>query len=221
MLDKICRSMLTLLAAGVLSSCTTASLEESWRNPETPAAPYRKLLVIGITQQSELRRSFENIFSETLREHGVAAVQSYTLIGDLGEADQAQIQALAQQAAADAVVVTRVLSKSEHTSYRLATGSIQHRTIVMHEAGPTSSTTIAMSAVGIVPGEMDSLGASLETRFFDTATASLVWSSLVRVAVPDNEKINVCWKISALLVKALGKDRMVELNEAKFRQPSF
>lgn len=221
MLDKICRSMLTLLAAGVLSACTTASLKETWRNPETPAAPYRKLLVIGITQQSALRQSFENILSETLREHGVTAVQSYTLLDNLAQADQSRIQALAQQAGADAVVVTRVLSKSEHTSYKLATGSLQHRTVVMHEAGPTSSTTIAMSAVGIVPGEMDSLGASLETRFFDAADARLVWSALIRAGGPENEKINVFWKISALLVKAMGEDHMVELNSAEFRQPSF
>jgi hypothetical protein len=217
MLAKHSGMILSLLAAGLLASCTTASIKETWRSPEAHEAPYRKLLVIGITQQPNLRQSFENIFSETLRQHGVTAVRSYTLLDDLSKANQAQIQALAKQVGADAVVVTRVVSRSEHTSYHLATGSLQQQTVVMYESGPTSSTAIAMSAVGIVPGEMDSLVAFLETRFFDAASANLIWSALVRVAGPDNEKINVCWKISALLVKALGKDQMIELNGAKFR----
>ena len=214
----ISKVVLGLLLVGMLSSCATVSLKETWRDPEASAATYKKLLVIAVSPNKSLRQSLENIFAETLRDHGVAAISSHTLISDLSKADRAKIQDLAQQSGADAVVITRVLSKSEHTSYRLATGHVQHRTVVMK---PNSSTTIAMSAVGIVSGEMDSVGATLETRFFDSASAKLVWSALSSAGGPDNERIDVCWKLSALLTKALNKEALIEINSKEFHQPSL
>jgi hypothetical protein len=96
-----------------------------------------------------------------LNDHGVVAVPSYKLVSDLNKADHIKIKELAREYGADAVVITRVLSKSEHTSYMLATGHVEQRTVVENQTAGNSSTTIAMSAVGIVPGEMDSDGATL------------------------------------------------------------
>jgi len=204
-----------------LVSCASysVSIKETWRAPDAPTKTYKKLLVVGITANHNLRESFENIFAETLRKHGVAAERSYMLLSNLSKADHIKIKELAEQSGADAVVITRVLSKSEHTNYILATGHVEQRTVVESKSNGNSSTTIAMSAVGFSPGEMDAEGATLQTRFFDAASTDLVWSAMSHAAGADNDKVDVCWQLSALLTQALSKDHLIEINAKAFHKP--
>jgi hypothetical protein len=157
-----------------LVSCASSyvSVKETWRAQDAPTKTYKKFLVVGITANHNLRDSFENIFSETLSDHGVEALASYKLVRDLTQADHIKIKELAEQSGADAVVITRVQSKSDGNS----------------------STTIAMSAVGFSPGEIDSEGATPQTRLFDATSTKLVWSAISHAAGADNDKIDVCWQ---------------------------
>lgn len=214
--------LLTLLLSGLLMSCSTiVSIKDTKLETEAPSISYKKLLVIGITSHPNLRKAFENIFTETLNDHGVAAVRSHDLVIDLHKADHIKIKELARQVGADGVVITRVLSKSEHTSYKLSTGHVEYRTVAETTTTANTSTTVAMSGVGIVAGEMDSEGATLQTRLFDATSANLVWTAMSHAAGSGNDQIDVCWKLSALLTKALSQDRLIVINNRKFKQPSL
>lgn len=217
------RQAMVLIAGTLLLACSTyyVDLKETRLEEGAWSRPYQKLLVIGVTANENIRETFENIFSETLRKHGVAAVASYTLLEDIKHADSSRIQQLARQVDADAVIITRVLSRSEHTDYQLATGHVEQRTAIKTTSEGNSSTTVAMSAVGIVPGEMDAEGATLQTRMFDAASAKLAWSALSHAAGQDNDKANVCWKLSALLTKAMSEGHLIEINAKSFHQPKI
>jgi len=206
--SKLSRMLMTLLVTGLFTACTTASVEETWRSPEAPATVYRKLLVVGVANDVNVRRTFENIFVETLRKQGVDAVQSYTLLPDIKKADRTLLQEAARQAGTDAVVITRGVSRSERTNYQYGTGQLQQRTVVMQESGPNSSTTVVMSAVGIAPRETTFEQAFLQTNFFDAASANLLWSSLSNVSEADS-RADAFWKLSDLLGKAMQKDRLI------------
>ena len=214
----IAKIILVLLVPGLLTSCATASIKQTWRNPEAPAITYRKLLVVGVANDDNVRRMFEDIFVETLHENGVAAVPSHTLISDLDKADRTQLQELARKASADAVVITRALSKSERTNYQYSTGQLEERTAVVEKSGPDSSTTIAMSAVGIAARETDFELAAVQTQFFNAADARLVWSAQSSIS-ESGGRPDACWELSALLVKALGKDHVINFPGGKFHQP--
>ena len=214
--------LLALLLSGLLMSCSTiVSINDTKLETEAPSTTYKKLLVIGITSHPNLRKAFENIFTETLNDHGVAAITSHNLVIDLHKADHIKIKELARQVGADGVLITRVLSKSEHTSYKLSTGHVEYRTVSETTTTANSSTTIAMSGVGIVAGEMDSDGATLQTRLFDANSTNLAWTAMSHAAGADNDQIDVCWKLSALLTKALNKDRLIVINDREFKQPSL
>jgi hypothetical protein len=214
----ITKILLLLLVPGLLTSCAPASLKKTWRNPEAPAISYRKLLVVGVANDDNVRRMFEDIFVETLNENGVAAVPSHTLESDLDKADRARLQELAGKTSADAVVITRPLAKSERTNYQYATGTLEERTEVEKKSGPDSSTTIVMSAVGIAAHETDFELATLQTHFFDAADARLVWSAQSSIS-ESGDRADACWKLSALLVEALGKARVIEISGGKFHEP--
>lgn len=219
---KYLQTGLWVIALVVLCSCSTiVEIKEARKIQTTPAEPYRKILVVGITPSPNLRHSFENIFAETLKEHGMGAVASHTLISDLRKADEAQFDAAARQVGADAVVITRVLTHSEHTSYKLSTGHVEYRAVAETTTTANSSTTIAMSGVGIVPGEMDSEGATLQTNLFDASSGNRIWSAMSSAAGGDNAKTEVCWRLSALLTKALSDDKMIVINSKDFKIPKL
>jgi hypothetical protein len=210
-----------LLAVTLLTSCAShVKIENSWRNQNVPAATYNKLLVIAVTQQPELRKLFENILSETLRSHGVEAMQSYPLLDDLKNADKAQVQKLAKEVGADAVLITHGLSRSESTSYRYFGGSLQERVAVSQSADENSSTTIIMSAIGVAPLETDFVKGSLMSRFFDVASTEMAWSALTKV-IHEGSKADACWDFSILLTKALAKDTLITVNDKTFRKPTL
>jgi len=218
---KVIRALLALLLAGFITSCTThVSLRETWRSPEASSKTYKKLLVMGISPNNSLRETFENILTETLQEHGVEAVRSYTLIKDLNKFDSTQLQVLARDVGADAVIITRGISKSEHANYQYAMGTVERKTVIYEDTQPDSSSAIVMSAVGIAPRETDIEQAELLTRLFDAQSDKQVW--LARSSLYEAEdRAGACWRLSALLVKALSKDHMIEINSEEFRIPSL
>jgi len=214
-------SAILLLIAVTLSACATrVKVEDTWMRQGAPATTYQKLLVIAVTDKSALRETFENIMAETLRKHGVAAVPSYPLLKDLKKANKAQVQALAKELGADAVIITNGLTREERTSYRYFGGAIQERVAVMESGDEHSSTIIAMSAIGVAPLESDFVKGTLMTRFFNVASAEMVWSALSEV-INDGRLADACWDLSILLTKALAKDRLIAINDRTFRKPSL
>jgi hypothetical protein len=221
-MKSVIKMIIGLSLLALLTACaSSANLQSTWRSPDTPATSYKKLLVVGITHNKMMRKSFENIFSDTLRKHGVSAVSSLTLITDNSQVSRAQMLELVKQTGADAVVITRVLSKSEKDNANYATGSFQRRTVAMSESDGDSSTTAVMSTVGFVPGEITTGKATLETLLFDTASTNLVWTAQSKVAGLQNQENAILWKLSAELTKALGKEKLVELNGKNFEMPSL
>jgi len=209
-----------LSAVALLASCAShVKIENSWRNQNVPATTYKKLLVVAVTHKSTLRQLFENILTETLRGSGVEAVQSYPLLDDLKTADKDRMQLLARSVGADAVVITHGLSRSESTSYRYFGGAIQERVAVMQSEDENSTTTIAMSAVGIAPLETDFVKGTLMTKFFDAASAEMAWSALSEV-ITEGRRADACWDFSILLTKALAEERLIEVTR-KFRKPTL
>lgn len=210
-----------LMAAALLASCAShVKIEDSWKNQNLPATTYNKLLVIAVTNNSTLRELFENILTDTLSRHGVEALPSYALLGDLNAADKSRVQALASEVGADAVVITHGLSRSEHTNYRYFGGSVEERVAVLASTDENSTTVVGMSAVGVAPLETDFVKGTLMTRFFDTASAEMAWSALTEV-VSAGRKADACWDFSILLTQALAKDQLIVVNAKEFRKPTL
>jgi len=83
-------SFATILLLGL--GAEQRKLAERWSEPGFEGQPFRKLLVIGITSDSQARRNFENLFVSHLRGKGIECVTSYSMVADLGKIDSAQRQ---------------------------------------------------------------------------------------------------------------------------------
>jgi hypothetical protein len=105
------RSLVALAACVLLVwACASTKLVNIWRDPGYAGAPVTKILIIGVTKQSGIRRTFEDIFAERLREYRVTAIQSYTLIPEDGEVARERLAHAVEQSGADGVLITRLVS---------------------------------------------------------------------------------------------------------------
>lgn len=98
--------VLSLAAAG----CASTRVVHEWRNPELASAQrFKKILVVDVSRQPGIRRSFEDEFVLRLKAAGVDAVPSYRFIAEDGPVEEPRRREALAQAGADATLVTRLV----------------------------------------------------------------------------------------------------------------
>ena len=61
-------------------SCGSTELVHQWSNPAYASPSFKKVMVIGVTKQAGIRRTFEDEFVAQLKAAGVNATPSYLYI---------------------------------------------------------------------------------------------------------------------------------------------
>ena len=94
---------IALLVAG----CASTTLSNSWTTPDYKGPPLKKVMVVGVSNQPALRRTFEDEFVKDLKAVGVDAVASYNFIPQDGQADEARVTQAVKEAGVNGVLITR------------------------------------------------------------------------------------------------------------------
>jgi hypothetical protein len=111
-------SLLALFIAGaVASGCATKNIVSQWSNPayRSSSLSFNRILVVGATDQTSIRRNFEDEFTSELKAAGIRALQSYRFIPEDGKVAESRLKEAVRKAGADAVIVTRMLRVQERT----------------------------------------------------------------------------------------------------------
>jgi hypothetical protein len=109
-------SALAIGLALILTSCASSTkIVNQWVNPEYRAPNFKRIVVVGVTKQPSLRRTFEDEFVSRLATEGVDAVPSYRYIPEDGEVAEARLQEAVRQANADAALITRLVTVEKKT----------------------------------------------------------------------------------------------------------
>jgi hypothetical protein len=111
------RPGLGFLLVLLIGACVSTKLINSWRDSGYNGPPLTKMLVIGVTKQSGVRRTFEDIFTQHLAAQGVTSIPSYTLIPEDGEVARERLQEAVEQSGADAVLITRLVRVDRQMQY--------------------------------------------------------------------------------------------------------
>jgi hypothetical protein len=104
-----------LLAALGLWSCTSTQVVQQWSNTGYSSASFKKVMVIGVTKQASIRRSFENEFVAQLEAAGVNATPSYLYISQDGPVGEGVLTRALKEAGADAMIITRLVRVQQKT----------------------------------------------------------------------------------------------------------
>ena len=111
MLMRLC-----LIAAVMgMASCGSTQLVNQWSNPAYNSPSFKKVMVIGVTKQAAIRRTFEDEFAAQLKAAGVNATPSYLYIPQDDPVGEAVLKQALKEAAADAVIITRLVRVQQTT----------------------------------------------------------------------------------------------------------
>lgn len=99
-----------VLAWLFVTACGSSSyVVQQWSSPDYVAPRFERIMVIGVTRQAGLRRSFEDEFVAKLKAAGVDAVPSYRFIAEDGPVAEPRLHEAVKQAGADAIITTRLV----------------------------------------------------------------------------------------------------------------
>lgn len=127
------RLALACAATVLVASCSSTNMVHSWSTPDFNKETVKKVLVLGISPNTALRRTFEDSFSVKLEKLGYQAVSGYLWIPDATNLDR------------DAII-TRI--KAEHVTHVLVTRVVGTKEVVTYHA----PTTVAVGYGGYGPG---------------------------------------------------------------------
>ncbi len=174
------------------AGCSSLTVTEDWHNQNAPARHYKKLMILGITHNENLRTLAENVLVDEMGRNGVMAVASHTLVKEIDDAKRDDIVRAVQTAGADAVLTIRATSTGDTTVTRSGQGDGIYGT--------------AMNVGGVnVAAAKDYSLATLQTNLYDSATAELVWSATIKTYDAKNEA-RVSRDLGRFFVERLRRD---------------
>jgi hypothetical protein len=103
------------VALGLTACAASTKIVNQWVNPDYTSPRFRKIMVIGVSKQPSIRRTFEDEFVKQLKVAGVEAVPSYLYIPEDGQVDEGRLQEAVKRANADAVIITRLVRVEKKT----------------------------------------------------------------------------------------------------------
>jgi hypothetical protein len=108
----------SLIAATLLfGGCAATQVVNQWSNPSYAAVSFKRILVIGVSKQTSIRRNFEDEFVAQLRAAGADAVPSYEFTPENGPVEESRLARAVKQAGADAVITTRLVRVEKKAEY--------------------------------------------------------------------------------------------------------
>ena len=103
------------VALGLTACAASTKIVNQWVSPDYTSPRFKRIMVIGVSKQPSIRRTFEDQFVSQLKAAGVDALPSYLYISEDGQVDEGRLQAAIKQANADAVMITRLVRVEKKT----------------------------------------------------------------------------------------------------------
>lgn len=196
----LAQAVLTSIAL-LLVACASTTLSNSWTSPDYKGPPLKNVMVVGVSNQPALRRTFEDEFVKDLKAVGVDAIASYNFIPEQGQAEEARVTQAVKEAGADGVLITRFVRVDVNT-----------------QVTPAHPPAMGMGFYGGYAGayggfydppmvtQTDTL--VLETNLYGVDESHLLWSGTTQTFAPSNIKQEM-QGFAKVIIGALQKHKLI------------
>ena len=169
-------------AALALAGCATSRLLTQQSNPDYVGKPFESVMVVAVTSDELLRRTFEDRIVALLHKRGVKGIPAYAAVGSRGRVEEAQLREAVARSNAQGVLLTRVTRVDRYA------GTVPGATVAVGVGwgGFYGYYAGVWQTVDIPPEQVS--GASFtvsETRLFDAKTGTLAWTGIVETRQGD------------------------------------
>lgn len=195
----------------LLCSCTTTTVKQTWKSPNCPAGPVKKVAVVAVADQMSVRPGLENRFAREIGQQGQPAMATVKLMS-LAQIKENKEQAvkLLREAGADSILIVRLVDKA--TYYQ------QART-TQATVTPVITSSYGYGWYGYYEVVFMDLGAQhynvrddlfIDSSLFDLDSGERLWSAQSRTVVKENaDKLVVADELVAKVTEAMRKDGVI------------
>ena len=184
---------LLIAAALALAACASTTLRDSWYDTSYSGGPFRKMLVLGVSNNLSERRIFEDVMSQRLAGSGVEAIPAYRYLADGDKAAEPALDAAVRASGADGLLMSRVRGIDRRTSVTTAMAPMY---------GPGFGWYGIYSAWYPVTEVRQYDIATVETSLFAADGKRVVWSGMTETYEPTSVAKDAPG-FAAVIVKAL------------------
>ncbi len=190
----------------LLISCTTTKLTHVWTDEAYSGAPFSDVLVVGVSDQERVRRSFEDEFVKQLKETGIEAVASAAAIPSDKKLEKKAIASAVEKLGVDAVLVTHLLGVDKEETYTPPT--TYYRPAPYYYGGYYGYYGNAYNNVHTPGYYTTHVTVRLETNLYEAETEKLIWSGQSETWDPKS-KTEVIASVISVVIKNLQKDKLL------------
>jgi uncharacterized protein DUF4136 len=170
----ILRCCILVIVLSLFAACASTKIVNEWREPDYIPSHFKKVVVLGISKQAALRRSFEDEFVAQLRAAGIQAVPSYQFLPDEGQVPEPRLLNAVKQSGADAAIMTRLVRVERKT--QVTPGYYDHGFYHWYSAG--------WAGFYEPPRVYNYDVYTSETSLYDLNQDRLVWAGTVQTTDP-------------------------------------
>ena len=147
-----------------MDACSTTELKSVWKNEAYQGSPIRKILIIGVDRNQEVKQLLENEFALHLKAKGINAVPGHTVRPGDAIIEREMISAKISELRIDSVLISTLIDVQETEAYESPTFY-----------APTGFYGYYMQCCYNV---MSGYYVEIETRLYDAGSDTLLWSAL-------------------------------------------
>jgi hypothetical protein len=193
-------------ASLLLISCATTKLTHVWTDEAYHGAPFSHVLVVGVSDEERVRRSFEDEFVKRLKEIGIEGVASAAAIPSDQKLEKKAIVSAVERFGVDAVLVTHLLGVDKKETYHRE--STHYRPSPYHYGGYYGYYGNVYSYAHSPGYYTTHVTVRLETNLYEAETEDLIWSGKSETLDPKS-KPEMIDSVINVVVKNLQKDKLL------------
>ncbi|HTQ76296.1 MAG TPA: hypothetical protein VMI74_18610 [Burkholderiales bacterium] len=180
MTDAVKRRLPVLGAAlALLSGCATSSLVSQQANPDYVGKPFRSVMVVAVTEDDLVRRTYEDRMVAQLGRRGAKGIPAYDAIGTRGRVEEAELRRAIAASGAEGVLITRA------TRVDRSSGTVPGATVAVGVGW--GGFTSYWETINVPPQQVSGPSWTVtETRLFDAKNGTLVWTGVMDTREFDN-----------------------------------
>jgi hypothetical protein len=177
-----------VVAAVCAAGCASNRLLDHQANPEYVGKPFKRVLVVAVTNENVLGRVYEDRMVALLGQRGIQGIPGYSALGTTGAVDEATLRSVIAKTGADGMLITRT------TGVDQATVTSPGQTAVVGFGVGWGGFYGYYSGVWqkvYVPPQTTNVGPPVttsETRLFDARSGTLAWHG--RIATKDRDGVS-------------------------------
>lgn len=171
---------LAVLALALLASCSPSRLISQESNPDYVGKSFKSVLVVAVTPDDMVRRTFEDRLVALLAKRGVKGIPAYSAVGSRRQIEEAELRQAIERSGADGVLITRVTRVDRLSGYTSgATLSVGYG-YGAGWGGFYGYYSGVWQTVDTAPQKVSGQTWTLsETRLFDGKSGALAWTGVV------------------------------------------